>query len=91
MSLRIDTQVQVPSKDGLSGTSSSASEAVPGTGMNFAIGADESALLCGLLQAISAEADLEDPQLLVGLAEIGQLARRMGGYPTPHLPGLGVV
>ena len=80
------TDARVPSTDRSAGTLIS-----PGTDSRFAIGADESAVLCGLLHALSAEADLEDPQLLSGLAEIGQLARRLGGFSSSTTSSVGLV
>jgi hypothetical protein len=75
MSQRTDTRV--PLMEGTVGTTASLSTS-EGTDPAFAISDEDSHLLRSLLQALSQEVGLEDPQFLSALTQIGRLARSLG-------------
>jgi hypothetical protein len=57
----------------------------------LAISDEESDLLCSLLQALSHEVGLEDPQFLTGLTQIGHLARRLRDRHSPAVSGSALI
>ena len=83
MSQRTDTRV--PLTDGSVGTVAALSTPW-GMDPAFAISVEDSDLLRTLLQVLSQEVSLEDPQFLAGLSQIGHLARRLGDRYSPVVP-----
>ena len=86
MTQRTDTQV--PHTDRSVGTDS---ESVQPAGMDpgLDISVEEFDVLHSMLQVLSNHVDLEDPQLLVGLSKIGQVARRLCANTATFPSGVG--